>query len=75
MADEREDFEEQISDAQPKVECEGQSLKDNFYQIPLIFITCAKHKGFKVFIQYDDEDKHTVSPRVCAYYLHVRFGK
>lgn len=30
MADERGDFEEQISDAQPKMECEGQSLKDDF---------------------------------------------
>ena len=46
-----------------------------FYQFPLIFIACAKHKGFKVFTQYDDEDKHAVSPRVRAYYLHVRFGK
>ena len=77
MADESEDFEKQISDAQPKMEYEGQSSKDDFLSISTHFyhVCKAKHKGFKVFIQYDDEDKHTVSPRVCSYYLHVQFGK
>lgn len=42
MADESEDFEEQISDAQPKMEYEGQSLKDDFLSISTYFYHVCK---------------------------------
>lgn len=76
MADESEDFEKQISDAQPKMEYEGQSSKDDFFINLHLFLSRVQSiKDSKFFTQYDDEDKHAVSPRVRAYYLHVRFGK
>ena len=42
MADESEDFEKQISDAQPKMEYEGQSSKYDFLSISTYFYRVCK---------------------------------